>query len=55
MVSPVLVSIWFALVVYQIYKWMFQKPPNFPPGKYKTTTKRDSHEQSIIMTIAIFS
>ena len=33
MVSPVLIAIWLSLVVYQIFKWMFHKPPNFPPGK----------------------
>lgn len=32
MVSVVLVGIWIALLVYQIYKWMFYKPDNFPPG-----------------------
>ncbi|XP_055317679.1 probable cytochrome P450 304a1, partial [Sitodiplosis mosellana] len=32
MVSVVLVGIWIALLVYQIYKWMFHKPNNFPPG-----------------------
>lgn len=33
MASPVLIGIWFCLVFYQIFKWMFYKPPNFPPGK----------------------
>lgn len=33
MVSVVLVGIWFALAVYNIYKWMIHRPPNFPPGK----------------------
>lgn len=34
MVSPVLLVIWVGLILYQIYKWMTYKPPNFPPGKY---------------------
>lgn len=34
MVSVVLIGIWVALVIFQIYKWMFHKPPNFPPGKF---------------------
>lgn len=36
MVSVVLVGIWVALAVYNIYKWMFHKPPNFPPGNNYT-------------------
>lgn len=33
MVSAVLLVIWIGLIIYQIYKWMTYKPPNFPPGK----------------------
>ncbi|XP_031625482.1 probable cytochrome P450 304a1 [Contarinia nasturtii] len=33
MVSLILVGIWIALAIFQIYKWMFHRPNNnFPPG-----------------------
>lgn len=33
LVSQILVSVISILVIYRIYKFMFYKPPNFPPGK----------------------
>lgn len=32
MISIVLLAIYLALLCYQIYKYCFYKPPNFPPG-----------------------
>lgn len=36
MVSVILIAIWIALAIIQIYKWMFHRPNNnFPPGMYQ--------------------
>lgn len=52
MVSVVLIGIWLALLVYQVYKWMFYRPKNFPPGKYnkEKETRREKKDQNSTLT-----
>lgn len=39
MASFVLLAVCFGLIIYKAYKYMFFKPPNFPPGIEITRNK----------------